>query len=85
MLFYVYRQKGPVREFADDYIRCIVSPQPADEAWATLRPLTRLAQSLAELETTVEVAEDIPYLGIPAGEHDVQRLLYWHFLKIFWN
>lgn len=85
ILFYVYRKKGPLREFADDYIRSIVSPLPADEAWEALRPLTRLAQSLAELETTVEVADDIPYLQIPAGEHDVQRLLYWNFLKLFWN
>ena len=24
-------------------------------------------------------------LGIPAGEHDVQRLLYYNFVKCFWN
>ena len=29
--------------------------------------------------------EDVPLLGISAGRHDVQRLIYWHFAKLFWN
>jgi SAM-dependent methyltransferase len=85
LLFYVYRKKGPIREFADDHIREVVSQMPPDEAWEALRPLTKLAQALAELEMTVDVPEDIPYLQIPAGKHDVQRLIYWHFLKLFWS
>ncbi len=56
-----------------------------DEAWDALRPLTRLGQALAELETTVEVPEDVPLLGIKAGRYDVQRLVYWHVAKLFWN
>lgn len=85
ILFYVYRKKGPVREFSDDYIRGIVSSLPPQEAWDLLRPLTRLGQALADLHTEVEVPEDIPYLGIKAGRHDVQRLIYWHFAKLYWN
>ncbi len=85
LLFYVYRRKSPVREFTDDHVRELVSPLDPDEAWEALRPLTRLAQALAELEATVDVPEDVPLLGIPAGRHDVQRLIYWHFAKLFWN
>lgn len=85
ILFYVYRKKGPLREFTDDYIRDILSHLEPQEAWDTLRPLTRLGQALAELRAEVEVPEDIPYLGIKAGRHDVQRLIYWHFAKLFWN
>ena len=85
ILFYVYRKKGAVREFTDDYIREVVSSLDPQEAWAMLRPLTKLGQSLAELHTEVEVPEDIPYLGIKAGRYDVQRLIYWHFAKMFWN
>ncbi len=84
-LFYVYRRKGPVREFSDDHIRGLVSSLPPQEAWETLRPLTRLAKALSELDTEVEIPEDIPYLGIKAGRYDVQRLLYWHFAKLYWN
>jgi arsenite methyltransferase len=85
ILFYVYRKKGPVREFTDDYIRSIVSNLGTQEAWELVRPLTKLGQALAELHVEVEVPEDIPYLGIKAGRYDVQRLIYWHFAKLFWS
>jgi len=85
ILFYVYRKKGPIREFTDDYIRSILSPLDPQEAWAQLRSLTRLGQTLAELHAEVEIPEDVPLLGIRAGRHDVQRLIYWHFAKLFWN
>jgi arsenite methyltransferase len=85
IMFYVYRKKGPIREFTDDYIRSIVSALPPEQASAILRPLTKLGQSLAELHAEVEVNEDIPYLGIKAGRYDVQRLIYWNFAKMFWN
>jgi len=85
ILFYVYRKKGPIREFTDDYIRDVVSGLDPQEAWDVLRPLTKLGQALAELHAEVEVPEDIPYLGIKAGRYDVQRLIYWNFAKLFWN
>lgn len=85
ILFYVYRKKGPIREFADDYIRGCIAGLDPKEAWAKLRPLTRLGQALAELRAEVEVSEDIPDLGIKAGRYDVQRLIYWHFAKLYWN
>jgi arsenite methyltransferase len=84
-LFYVYRRKGPIREFADDHIRDLLAPLPPEEALAALRPLTRLGGELAGLGAKVTVGEDIPLLGIEAGTYDVQRLIYWHFLKLFWN
>jgi arsenite methyltransferase len=83
--FYVYRQKAPVREFADDHVRQMVSSLDADAAWEVLRPLTLLGKALADLHAEVEVAEDVDVLGIPAGRYDVQRLVYWHFAKLFWN
>jgi len=85
MMFYVYRKKSPVREFTDDYIRDIISPLPPDEAWDMLRPLTKLGKALAELNVEVEIPEDIPLLEIKAGNFNVQRLIYWHFAKLFWN
>ena len=55
------------------------------EAWALLRPLTKLGKALADLHADIEVPEDIPYLGIKAGRYDVQRLIYWHFAKLYWR
>jgi arsenite methyltransferase len=85
IMFYVYRKKGPIREFTDDYIREIMSVLTPQQAWDKLRPLTKLGQALAELHAEVEVKEDIPYLGIKAGRYDAQRLIYWNFAKMFWN
>jgi SAM-dependent methyltransferase len=85
LMFYVYRRKAPAREFTDDHIRAEISRLPPDEAWDALRPLTELGRALADLNASVVVPSDIPYLGIAAGRYDVQRLIYWHFLKAFWN
>jgi arsenite methyltransferase len=85
LMIYIYRRKTPIREFTDDYVRGLLADLSPEQAWEALRPLTRLAQALAELGAEVEVPEDVPLLGIKAGRYDVQRLLYWHVAKLFWN
>jgi len=83
--FYVYRKKGPVREFTDDHIRQAIASMDDEEAWQAMRSLTKLGKALCELDVEIDIDEDIPLLGIPAGKCDVQRLIYWHFAKLFWN
>jgi SAM-dependent methyltransferase len=83
--FYVYRKKGPIRESTDDYIRERIARLSDEEAWDAMREITRLSQSLANLNATVDLLDDVPLLGIKAGRHDVQRLIYWHFAKLYWN
>lgn len=85
VMFYVYRVKAPVRELTDDLLRERLSDLPPEEAWRMMAPLTGLAKALADLHATVEVPDDVPLLGIKAGTHDVQRLVYWHFAKLFWS
>jgi SAM-dependent methyltransferase len=85
LMIYVYRRKAPIREFTDDYVRRRIAGLAPAEAWDAVRPLTRLAQALAELGVEVEVPEDVELLEIPAGRYDVQRLLYWHVAKLYWN
>jgi SAM-dependent methyltransferase len=84
-IFLVYRKNGPIREFTDDHIRASLSTMSSEEAWEALKPLTKLGQALTELRVEVEVPEDIPYLGIEAGRHDIQRFIYNYFLKAYWN
>lgn len=83
--FYVYKKKAPVREFTDDYVREQIAALSDDEAWDAMRSLTELGRVLAETRATVELKTDVPLLGIRSGTHDVQRLIYWHFAKLFWN
>ncbi len=83
--FYVYRLKGPVREFSDDYIREQIAPLSDEEAWEAMRSLTQLGRVLWETGAKVELQSDIPLLGIKAGKYDVQRVVYWNFAKLYWN
>jgi SAM-dependent methyltransferase/uncharacterized protein YbaR (Trm112 family) len=83
--FYVYRRKAPVREFVDDHVRARLSGMGPDEAWRAMEPLTELGRALAELHATVELPRGVDVLGIPAGRHDLQRLVYYHLFKCFWN
>jgi SAM-dependent methyltransferase len=84
-ILYVYRKKGPIREFVDDYLRKELSPLDPETAWAKLEPLTELARNLSRLNVDVVVEHDIPELGIRSGTYPVQRLIYQHIMKCFWN
>jgi SAM-dependent methyltransferase len=83
-LFYVYRLKGPIREFTDDHVRAKLQAMSPDEAWRAMAPLTKLGISLGKLDAEVDIPEAIDLLGIPAGRINVQRLFYWHVAKAFY-
>ena len=82
-LFYVYRRKGPIREFTDDFIRAKLQGIASDDAWRAMMPLTRLGKLLGDMNIEVDVPEAIELLQIPAGKIDLQRLIYWHVFKAF--
>jgi arsenite methyltransferase len=84
-LFYVYRKKGPIREFTDDYVRDRVRHLSPEQAWEALMPLTKLAKALGELDVEIDIAEPIDVLGIPAGKVNLQRFFYSHVCKLFYR
>ncbi|MDA7822731.1 hypothetical protein N9A58_03995 [Opitutales bacterium] len=81
---YVYKVKAPLREYADDYIRGLISDLPYEEATKEMSKLTELGKTLSELKVKIKVPE-IKTLDIKSGEYDIQRLIYHYFLKCFWN
>jgi len=83
--FYVYRKKGPIREFCDDYIRARTVHMTPEECFKVSEAITKLGKALADLKVTVDVPEDIPILEITAGTHDIQRFIYWNVFKCYWN
>ena len=83
--FYVYRKMGAARVFTDDYVRQNFMPLSAEECYAACEGITELGRELSRLNATITLEKPIPVLGIPAGTHNVQRLLYYNFLKCFWN
>lgn len=85
ILFYVYRLKGPIREFTDDYIRDKMQVMSPEQGWAALKPLTLLGKQLGELDIDIDIEEPIDLLNIPAGRINIQRLFYWHIFKAYYR
>ena len=84
-LFYVYRKKGPVREFTDDHIRDQLQDMTREEAWEAVMPITKLGKLLGDLNVEIDIPESIDLLRIPAGKINLQRLFYWHVFKAFYR
>jgi ubiquinone/menaquinone biosynthesis C-methylase UbiE len=81
---YVYAKKALPRELLDDYFRVETKNISSKAMWEMSEQLTELGKRLSELNVSIDVP-DIPLLGIKEGKIDIQRFIYWNFLKCFWN
>ncbi|MGI8602766.1 MAG: class I SAM-dependent methyltransferase [Verrucomicrobiales bacterium] len=81
---YVYARKALPRELVDSHFRRATLGLSSQQIWDLSEQLTRLGKALADLKTKIEVP-DIPLLDIRGGEYDLQRFVYWNFIKCFWN
>jgi SAM-dependent methyltransferase len=83
--FYVYKKMGAARVFCDDHIRQNFMKLSPEDCYAACEGLTELGRELSRINAKITLEKAIPVLGIPAGTHDVQRLIYYNFVKCFWN
>jgi hypothetical protein len=81
---YVYSKKALPRELIDTYFREATHKIPSEEMWEFSSQLTELGKRLSELNVSFE-SPAIPLLDIKAGTYDIQRFIYWNFLKCFWK
>lgn len=81
---YVYAKKALPRELIDDYFRIETINLSNEQLWEMSRQLTTLGRNLSKLDIKIDIP-DIPLLGIKGGKQDLQRFIYWNFLKCFWN
>ena len=81
---YVYAKKAIPRELLDEYFRKRTKSVSNDEMWEFSEQLTELGKRLTDLNIEFE-APSIPLLGIKGGKIDIQRFIYWNFIKCFWN
>lgn len=81
---YVYAKKALPRELVDDHFRKATHNISPGEMWKLSEQLTELGKRLSELNVTFD-APEIPLLGIKGGQYDIQRFIYWNFLKCFWK
>lgn len=82
---YVYGVKAMLRELADTELRELTTRMSVEECMEFSEQITELGRELSRTGATVTLERGVPLLGIEPGEHDVQRLIYWTFLKCFWN
>jgi ubiquinone/menaquinone biosynthesis C-methylase UbiE/uncharacterized protein YbaR (Trm112 family) len=82
---YVYKEKGPIREFCDDFLRGHYAQSSEEECYTFSRAMTALGKALSDLKIEFEVPEDIPILDIKAGKYNLQRFIYWNIFKCYWN
>lgn len=81
---YVYATKALPRELLDEHLREYTKELSAKQVWELSDQLTQLGKTLAELDIEIDVPE-MPVLGIKGGRQNLQRFIYWNFLKCFWN
>ena len=81
---YVYAKKALPRELIDDYFRAATHNISHEEMWKLSDQLTELGKTLSDLNVKF-TSPDIPALGIKGGEYDIQRFIYWNFLKCFYH
>jgi len=82
---YVYKIKGPIREFADSSIRESTVKMTEKQCIEFSKEMAILGKNLSKINKKITVPRDIPVLQIKAGTYDVQRFIYWNFLKCWWS
>ena len=81
---YVYAKKALPRELLDEYFRNKTKTISSNDMWKFSEQMTELGKRLADLKIEFDSPE-IPLLGIKGGKTDLQRFIYWNFIKCFWN
>jgi len=81
---YVYKEKAPLREYADDFIRNQIAEMSFDEAGTAISQITNFAKVLSGQTSSIEVP-GIDCLGIESGNWSPHRLIYNFMFKNFWN
>lgn len=81
---YFYAKKALPRELLDDHFRRLCAGLKREQLWEMSEQLAELGKRLSALDVQFE-APEIPLLGIKGGRYDIQRFVYWNFLKCFWN
>ena len=81
---YVYAKKSLPRELLDEHLRDYAKQLSREQIWQLADQLTQLGKALSELNISLDLP-DVPALGIKGGRQDLQRFIYWNFIKCFWN
>ncbi|MBM4310592.1 MAG: class I SAM-dependent methyltransferase [Deltaproteobacteria bacterium] len=82
---YIYCVKPFLRELADTEIRKITTEMSFEECYAFSDAVTKLGKAFQQFTDQLIIEEDIPLLNIKRGEYNLQKFIYDHFLKCYYN
>lgn len=82
---YIYNKKPFLRELADKEIRSVTTKLSYEECHEFSRQITELGNAFDKISEPLHINKDIPILGIEKGKYNLQRFIYDHFLKCFFN
>lgn len=82
---YLYCKKPFIRELVDREIRKITTEMSFNECLKFSKDITKLGKSLKKIKQNIVIEKDIPLLDIKKGEYDLQKFVYDHFVKCFYN
>jgi SAM-dependent methyltransferase len=82
---YVYKVKPFLRELADQQLRAITTRLDFEQCTEFAGQLAALGLALQRYQEPLIIEQDIPLLGIKAGTYNLQKFVYDHFLKCFYN
>ena len=82
---YIYCTKPFIRELVDEEIRKITTKLDYNQCHEFSKQMTMLGASFYQLKKKIIIKEDIPLLNIKKGEYNLQRFIFDHFVKCFYN
>lgn len=85
MGIYVYCKKPFIRELVDEKLRGHTWRMDEDDCLEFSEHLALLGYSLSKYREPLEIHRDIPLLGIKKGSYELQKFIYDHFLKCYYN
>ncbi|MDH4182696.1 MAG: class I SAM-dependent methyltransferase [Nitrospinota bacterium] len=83
---YIYNVKPLLREMADRTIRENTTKMSYQECLEFSKAMTKLGKAFKDSSASpLLIEKDIPLLGVKAGSYDLQRFIYDHLIKCWYN
>ena len=81
---YIQEATGLPRELLDDFFIKNNKKISTHDLMKLSYQLTLLGKNLSKIKTKIKIP-GIPILNIKPGNYNIQRFIYWNFIKCFWN
>lgn len=82
---YIYCIKPLLREMADKEVRKITTKMTNEECMKFSSQLSSLGKALQQIKEPLVLEEDVELLGMKKGEYNLQKFIYDHFIKCYYN